>query len=262
MAALRTALSIAALGALAACATTGTGSGAAASDTHIDREARRQVAHENLLTQMTFWAQEYAAYPTDLEAGQKFSEALRLGGQFDRASQVASEALSRHEDDQQLLMTLGLAELGARQPNDALQPLAMVAHLDRQNWRARSALGVALDQLGRTDEARRAYQEALALKADDPGVLTNLGVSHLMAGEPAEAETLLRQAAALPNAPPEARQNLAIAVGLQGRFDEAEQLERIDLPPNLVAENMSYIRSLLDNSRSWSSLSGARTRQQ
>ncbi len=248
--------SLIALTALAACATTGTTTGEAGGPA-IDREARSRVAQEDTLTQMTFWATEYATNPNDLEAARRFSEALRAGGRNERAAQVAGESLARHQGDVELLRTLGLAYIGSGTPQDALRPLALASRADAQDWRSRSALGVALDQLGRFDEARRAYQEALAVRADEPGVLTNLGVSHLMAGEPAEAEEVLRRAAAAPNAPPAARQNLALAIGLQGRFAEAEQLERIDLPPQLVAENMDYIRGLLRDGRSWRDM-GAR----
>ncbi|HYD73279.1 MAG TPA: tetratricopeptide repeat protein, partial [Candidatus Binatia bacterium] len=120
----------------------------------------------------------------------------------------------------------------------------------------RSALGAALDQLGRFAEARRAYQEALALAPTNAAILTNLGVSHIMAGEPADAERYLRQAADQRGAPPEARQNLAIALALQGRFDEAEQIERVDLPPAQAAENMRYLRSLLSDPRRWDAVRG------
>ncbi|MES1198738.1 MAG: tetratricopeptide repeat protein [Pseudomonadota bacterium] len=227
---------------------------AAGRPTRIDRAARAEIEHEDMLSQMTFWAQEYTNFPNDLEAAQKFSESLRKGGRNDRAAQVALEGLQRHDGDPQLLMTYGLALIAGNKAQDALQPLALVAHADQHDWRSRSALGVALDQLGRFDEARQAYQEALAIKPDDPGVLTNLGVSHLLAGEPQAAEPILRQAVALPGASPEARQNLAIAVALQGRFDEAESLERIDLPPQVVAENMAYLRSLLNDPHSWSDM--------
>jgi Flp pilus assembly protein TadD len=115
-------------------------------------------------------------------------------------------------------------------------------------------MGAALDQLGRFEEAREAYQEALAIAPNEPRVLTNLGVSHLLAGEPQDAEPILRQAVDLPNAPPEARQNLAIALALQGRFDEAERLVRIDLPPQQAAANMAYLRGLLTDPRSWRAL--------
>lgn len=220
----------------------------------VDRQARAAVEREDLLTQMAFWAAEYTSFPNDLEAAQKFSEALRKGGRADRAASVAGEALQRFPADTKLLNTYGLSQIAAHKPQDALRPLALLAQAEPQNWQARSSLGVALDQLGRFPEARRAYQEALAIKADDPGILTNLGVSHLLAGEAAEAEAILRQAVALPNAPPQARQNLSIAVALQGRFDEAEQLARIDLPPAVVQQNMTYLRGLLTDTRRWGDL--------
>ncbi|MGE3142985.1 MAG: tetratricopeptide repeat protein [Hyphomonadaceae bacterium] len=216
-----------------------------------EHAARERIGREDILTQMTFWAQRYSNTPDDRDVAEHFAEALRLGGRNDRAAQVAQEALARFPDNAALLQTLGSALIAAGNPNDALRPLALVAHADARDWKSRVTLGVALDQLGRTAEARRAYQEALAIAPDNPIILTNLGVSHLLAAEPADAETVLRQAAALPNAPMEARQNLALAVGLQGRFDEAEQLERIDLPPAIVAQNMDFIRGLISDPRSW-----------
>lgn len=168
----------------------------------MDRQARRAVAREDILTQMAYWAGEYQTFPNDLEAAQQFSEALRKGGRFDRAVQVAGEAIGRFPEDRQLLTTYGLAQIAHGNPQDALRPLALVAAAEPENWRVRSALGAALDQLGRFDDARRAYQEALALQPNDGRILTNLGVSHIMAGEPDEAEPILRQAVAQPSAPP------------------------------------------------------------
>ena len=250
-----------AISALAACATIG-GDGEqrqAAIDTSgapqgarpVDRQARERIAREDMLTQMAFWAGEYQTFPNDLEAAQRFAEALRKGGRADRAATIAGEAIGRFPDDRQLLTTYGYAQIASGRPQEALRPLALVAAAEPENWRVRSALGAALDQLGRFADARRAYQEALALQPNEPRVLTNLGVSHIMAGEPAEAETILRQATSLPGAPAEARQNLAIALALQGRFDEAEQIERIDLPPAAAAQNMRYLRGLLTDPRRW-----------
>lgn len=257
----RVATALLAASALTACATTHQEAANQATDNaspataqqqrHVDRQARQRISREDMLTQMAFWAGEYAAFPNDLEAAQRFSEALRRGGRADRASQVAAEALNRFPEDHPLMTTYGLALVQSDHPQDALRPLALVAQAEPQNWRVRSALGAALDQLNRFDEARRAYQEALAIDPNNARVLTNLGVSHLMAGEPADAEPILRQASAIPNAPPEARQNLAIALALQGRFDEAEQIERIDLPPAQAAENIAYLRSLLADPRRW-----------
>ncbi len=254
-----------AISSLAACASTGEGSGEGAGESlsqhaaiagarPIDRGARERIARDDMLTQMAFWAGEYNTFPNDLDAARHFAEALRQGGRTDRAVQVAGEALGRFPDDSPLLTTYGLAQIAADHPQEALRPLALAAEADPRNWRVRSALGVALDQLGRTDEARRAYQEALAIQPGDPGVLTNIGVSHLISGQPEEAEPILRQAVALPGAPPQARQNLAIALALQGQFAEAEQLERIDLPPATAQANMIFLRSLLSDPRRWGDL--------
>lgn len=253
-----------ALSALAACASTGDNGaeqaalGGGEQQTQrprgVDREARERIGRSDMLTQMAFWAGEYSTFPNDLEAARRFTDALRKGGRADRAAQVATEALARFPNDQELLYTFGVAQISSAHPQEALRPLALVAQADAQNWRARSALGAALDQLGRFDEARRAYQEALAIRPDDPAVLTNLGVSHLMAGDAEGAEAILRQASALPQAPPEARANLAIALALSGRFQEAEQLQRVDLPPAQAQANVTYLRGLLSDNRRWGDL--------
>jgi Flp pilus assembly protein TadD len=255
-------LALLAVSSLAACATTGAGSsqgaealvGAPPGARPIDRRAREQVSREDSLTQMAFWAGEYQTFPNDLEAAQRFAEALRKGGRTDRAAQVAGEALGRFPEDRPLLITYGLAQITLGRPQQALRPLTLVAAAEPENWRVRSAMGAALDQLGRFEEARQAYREALALQPNNPRVLTNMGVSHIMAGEPADAEPILRQAVALPGAPAEARQNLAIAVALQGRFDEAEQIERVDLPPAQAAQNIQYLRGLLSDPRRWNDM--------
>ena len=262
----RFALSLLAVSALGACASLGQhgnaantaelaenrpANTAAARPRTPDRHAREQISRQDMLTQMAFWAGEYDTFPNDLEAAQRFAEALRRGGRADRAATVAQEALQRFPQDRPLTLTYGLAQIAAHNPQEALRPLALIAESDAHDWRVRSALGAALDQLGRFGEARAAYQEALAIQPNNPGVLTNMGVSHLMEGDPAAAEPILRQAVAQPNAPVEARQNLAVAVALQGRFDEAQQLERIDLPPAQAAANMTYLRGLLSDPHRW-----------
>ena len=249
-----------ALTALGACATTQganvDATGALADARPVDRQARQRIVREDMLTQMAFWAGEYQTFPNDLEAAQRFADALRRGGRVDRAVQIAGEAIGRFPDDKQLLTTYGLAQISGGRPQEALRPLALVAAAEPENWRVRSALGAALDQLGRFTEARRAYQEALALQPNDPRILTNMGVSHILAGEAEEAEAILRQAASIANAPIEARQNLSVAIALQGRFDEAEQVARVDLPPTEAAANVAYLRSLLTDSRRWGDLGG------
>src|SRR6185369_15815097 len=99
---------------------------------------------QDMLTQMAFWAGEYDTFPNDLEAAQRFADTLRKGGRADRAASVAQEALQRFPQDRALTLTYGLAQIAARNPQEALRPLALVASLDAHDWRVRSALGAAL----------------------------------------------------------------------------------------------------------------------
>lgn len=243
---------------LGACATTGVQHAAEPAlqpgEPPFDRPARAAAERQDVLSQMTFWAQEYQNHPNDLESAQKFVDALRHGGRADRAAAVAVEALEKHPDERGLVRSLGLSLLVAGKPQDSLRPLALAASGDPQDWQARSALGAALDQLNRPVEARQAYQEALALRPDEPSVLTNLGVSYLMTGDAPQAEEALEKAASLPGASAETRVNLAIALALQGRFDEAERIQRVDLPPDMVSANMAYLRGLQSDPRRWGEL--------
>ena len=249
-----------ALSTLAACASTGEGAGGVSSaalsgaSPRVDRQAREAIGREDMLSQMAFWAAEYQAFPNDIEAARRFSDALRKGGRADRAAQIANEALGRFPEDRELQTTLGLAQLASGRPQEALSPLIQVGQAEPQNWRVRSALGAALDQLGRFDDARRVYAEAITLAPNEPRILTNMGVSYILSGDPEEAEPLLRRAVEQQGAPPEARQNLAIALALQGNFAEAEQIERVDLPPAQAAQNMQYLRGLLSDPRRWNDL--------
>jgi Flp pilus assembly protein TadD len=76
-------------------------------------------------------------------------------------------------------------------------------------------------------------------------VLSNLGLSYALSKDLVRAELTLRKAVSRPGAEPRVRQNLALVVGLQGRFAEAETIARADLPPDLAAANVAYLRQML-----------------
>src|SRR5262249_55136027 len=83
----------------------------------------------------------------------------------------------------------------------------------------------------------------LQLAPNNPATLSNLGMYYAAHGRTAEAEPLLRKAAAMPGASAQVRQNLALILGLEGHVDEAEHLARRDLPPEVVANNLAYLRA-------------------
>jgi Flp pilus assembly protein TadD len=113
------------------------------------------------------------------------------------------------------------------------------------DWRILSAQGAVLDQLGRYDEARQYYESALKIAPDDPSVLSNLGLSYMLAKDLPKAEEILRKANSHPDADPRVRLNLALVIGLRGRGAEAETLVKADRPPDEAAANVAYLRRLL-----------------
>ena len=100
-----------------------------------------------------------------------------------------------------------------------------------------------LTRWARQDNARELYRKALDLQPNEPSVLSNLGMSYLLADDLRTAETYMRSAAQSPGADSRVRQNLALVVGLQGRFDEAEDIARQELSSEQAEANVAYLKS-------------------
>lgn len=219
--------------------------------------ARTQIVRADTLSQMSFWAKQTDQYPDDPVAATEFVNALRRGRQPERAVEAGAQALQRLPQARELRRAYAHALLALGRGAESVLLLSQLVQEDAQDWRARDALGVALDQAGRPVQARAAYQEALKLMPEQVGVMTNLGVSYLLSGDAAKAEEVLRKAVELPGASAETRQNLALAIGLQGRFSEAEDIQSVDLAPEQVASNVSFLRKLLSDGRRWEDLTKA-----
>jgi Flp pilus assembly protein TadD len=193
----------------------------------------------------TTWGERYRANPNDPAVAIKYAQALRATGQRAQAAAVLEQASLQNPKNMELLGAYGraLADVGNYQ--QALDTLSR-AHLpDRPDWRILSVQGAVLDQMGRHEEAQRYYATALKIVPEEPSVLSNLGLSYALSKDLVRAETTLRRAASRPDAEARVRQNLALVVGLQGRFAEAEQIARADLPPDLAAANVAYLREML-----------------
>lgn len=146
--------------------------------------------------------------PSD-DPGKRASTLLNRGhlhldlGEADRARERFSEALriSRkakdHIDEAAALNALGLLALDAGRPGEALEPLQGALALRPPGTRGRAvtltSLGVAFRQLGRLEEARRAYAEALPIyrsvgdSREEARCLGNLGRLEAATGHDASA---------------------------------------------------------------------------
>lgn len=221
-----------------------------------EREAAERMGP---LARAAFWAREVELTPTDAEAGVRLSAALRAMGKPDDAAQAAAAVLTLKPDHYDALLELARAQIARGQAFHAIEPLKRAQAMQPRDWRPVSLLGVAYEHTERAPQARATWEQALQLSPENAGVLTNLALSWAAAGDLPRAEGLLRRAAARPDATLKIRQNLVLVLGLQGKFAEAEQRLREDLPPEMVAVNLAWLRGAAagGSGRSWDAVKDA-----
>lgn len=196
----------------------------------------------------------YDRNPKDRTTGLNYANILRMNGRNTQALAVMQQVAIANPSDREVLAAYGKAQAAAGQLEQALTTIGRAQTPDRPDWRLYSAEGAVLDQLGRSDEARRKYRLALDTQPNEPSVMSNLGMSYVLSGDLRTAETYLKSAAALPTADSRVRQNLALVVGLQGRFSEAEQIARRELSETQAEANVTYLRGMLAQQNSWAKL--------
>ncbi|MCQ4631706.1 tetratricopeptide repeat protein [Shinella sp. CPCC 100929] len=196
----------------------------------------------------------YEKNPKDRTVGMNYANVLRMNGRNDQALAVMQQVAISNPNDREVLAAYGKAQAAAGQLEQALNTIMRAQTPDRPDWKLKSAEGAILDQLGRAGDARQRYREALDLNPNEPSVLSNLGMSYLLAKDLKTAETYLHSAASQPGADSSVRQNLALAVGLQGRFQEAENIARRELTSEQAEANVAYLRSMLTQQNAWKKL--------
>lgn len=203
--------------------------------------------------------EKFEADPDNLKLGLAYAAQLKGMGRQEQQFEVYKGLLSKHSSDPRLLNIYGKELLQAGHAADAAALLQRAVASKNADWRTYSALGSACDQLGRYDEARRNYTQALVLSPGEVTVLNNLGMSYALQGDLPKAEATLKEASTSPKGSQDTRlrQNLALVVGLQGRFDEARTIASADLPPEQVDANMAYLQHMLSQPNPWQKLKPA-----
>lgn len=213
-----------------------TGSVSAPSVPRTEAEWRRDVA---------VFGERYQKDQKDAEAAVRYAQALRALGMRAQAVAVLEQASLHHTRNTVVLGAYGRALADAGNFSQALEVLNRAHTPDQPDWRILSAQGAVLDQMGRHEEARLHYINALRIVPDEPSVMSNLGLSYALSKNLKDAEQTLRRASALNSSDSRVRQNLALVVGLQGRFQEAEEIARADLSPEDAQANLAYLRRML-----------------
>jgi Flp pilus assembly protein TadD len=131
-----------------------------------------------------------------LESGIKDARAKREARDFNGAIHVLSQLMLVAPDDVNVVGEYGKVLVQQGRAREALDFLNRALQLKGNDWTVYSALGVAYDQTGDYNNARLAYERALALKPGENAVLNNFAMSRMLAGDLPEAKRLIAQASA------------------------------------------------------------------
>ncbi len=179
------------------------------------------LSREEALAAVQKWGPAYSRNEKDKVAALNYSAALRAAGETGQAVAVMRKAAIYHPEDREVLAAFGKALAADGKFREALATVQRAQRSDNPDWQLLSTEGGILDSLGRHDDARSRYRQALVLAPGEPQILNNLGLSYMLTNELAEAERVLREAAAGPRATLKVRQNLALVLRLRGKDAEA-----------------------------------------
>ncbi|MDI7775440.1 pilus assembly protein TadD [Asticcacaulis sp. EMRT-3] len=216
--------------------------GASSEDFHKASKAEiEQTLRADPLAQAAFFSNQFDHDPTNVQIGLYFSNALRALKRYDQAADIAHRVLLFAPDNVDLLLAAARAHIAGNDAFLAIDPLQHAIALKPKDWQAYSLLGVAYQQVKRTDDAQTQWATALQLSPNNPAVLTNIAMAKVVNGDFKGAEPLLRTAAAQKDATIQVRQNLALVLGLEGQMDQAERLLREDLPPQQADADLAWL---------------------
>ena len=196
-------------------------------------------------------AGRYAAHPEDRATAIRYAGTLRALTQYAQAAAVLQRLAVKYPHDMTVLGAYGKSLADAGRLAEAADVLARAHTPEQPNWSILSAQGSVADQMGNHAQAQAYYATALKIVPDQPGILSNLGLSYALERRMPLAEDTLRQAAALPAADARVRQNLALVLTARGKYAEAEEVSRRDMASIDAAENVQALRRTIAQSDAW-----------
>lgn len=208
-------------------------------------KAETTTTQSDLQKATSYWGQEFAKKPNDLNAALSYAKNLKALGDRQRALNVLQQASVLHGGDPELNGEYGRLALELDQVSLASKLLEAADDPAKPDWRIISARGTVFSKQGQYKAAIPYYERALMLSPNKASVINNLAMAHAMSGDPKHAEELLRSVAADDAASPKVRQNLALVLGLQGRHDEAKAVATQDLPAMSATANSEYMRRMV-----------------
>ena len=150
-------------------------------------------------------------------------EYARLGRWRDSAGSYR-EALIINPRDAASLIGLGRAQLAMGDPNSAYANGQQALGINR-SLEGLMLIGVALNYVGRTQEAMAIYDEALARNPRDLDLRNNIALSMALAGDP-RAYSTMEAVAYAPDSDGRHKRNLILVAAIVGRVGDAQAQAR------------------------------------
>ncbi len=192
---------------------------------------------------ISLYRRAHSAAPDRALPLEKLGRAFAMIGSHDEAAGAFRSLLEIDPVNNIGLRGLGNSYLALNDPDLALPNLEAAVAVS-EDAAGLSSLGVALDMLGRHDEAQDAYERALRMAPGDLDVATNLAISLSLSDRHDEAVELMRRTAASPTATVRHRQNLALVYGLANRTEDARAVARLDMDELSVERSLAYYAML------------------
>jgi protein O-mannosyl-transferase len=162
---------------------------------------------------------------------------------------LMEDSLAKNPDSWTARTNLGAALVNVGRTPEAIAHYREALRLLPTSAEAHNNLGNALFQLGRPQEAIPHYQESLRIKPGVAGVHSNLGIALGLLGNLQEAVPHFQEVVRLTPTSAEARNNLGHALALQGRLAEAvvhyEEAVRLNPDNQTARDNLSRCREEL-----------------
>lgn len=179
-------------------------------------------------------ARAYDARPGEKRASLAYAERLRATGQHAQAVAVLEKASIQNVGDREVAAAYGKALADIGRFDEAMKVLSQAHTADRPDWRVLSTQGAIADQQGNHDRAREFYHQALQIAPEEPAILTNLALSHVLTRDLTKAEELLQRAASRPNAAARTHANLELVRSLRQQAKAAPAARSAQTTPNRV----------------------------
>ncbi|MCG8459348.1 MAG: sulfatase-like hydrolase/transferase, partial [Holophagales bacterium] len=180
-----------------------------------------------------------AARPTMPVGHTQLAHGLLELGRVDEALAAMEDARRKGWASPSLLRQLGLTLAQVGRAGEAVEVLSPLAEAD--DLEARSALGLALSELGRLTEAESALRSVLDAVADDAEAHERMAVVALRQERPAEALEHARRAVELDPGRAHAWNSLGVALYMRGR-----SLEALEAWQRSVAEDPEQLDTLFN----------------